>query len=272
MLNYSSKFKFEINKVKNKNNVFSNNHYHPYYELLYVKKGSFSYFIDSKVYNISDNSVVLVSKDLIHKASFAKNCDNSYYLINFFEDFLDKSMLPIIHKLFESRTISLDEINDFEIHNIFHTINKEYNHPSKYSELYIKHLLSELIIKLFRIFGDSKPSYTMSPIEKSALYIGKCLKEGKFEELNLKNVSRKFFTSPTYFSKKFKKELGIGFKEYVLSAKVIYSKKLIETTNLPITQIALQSGFEDSNYFSTAFKRVENISPREYAAIVRNVS
>ena len=72
------------------------------------------------------------------------------------------------------------------------------------------------------------------------------------------------------FSKKFKKEIGIGFKEYVVSAKIIYSKKLMETTTDSITKIAFLSGFEDSNYFSTVFKKMESISPSEYIKRTRS--
>ena len=44
------------------------------------------------------------------------------------------------------------------------------------------------------------------------------------------------------------------------------SCKLLKTTDLTITQIALLVGFDDPNYFSHLFKICKGLSPREFRA------
>ena len=41
-------------------------------------------------------------------------------------------------------------------------------------------------------------------------------------------------------------------------------EKLLQENELPVTQIAEQCGFNDSNYFSTVFKRVKGMTPQKY--------
>lgn len=52
--------------------------------------------------------------------------------------------------------------------------------------------------------------------------------------------------------------------EYILNLRIEQAKKLLKTSSLPITDVALMSGFNNSNYFSTAFKKEVGKSPVEY--------
>jgi AraC-like DNA-binding protein len=42
---------------------------------------------------------------------------------------------------------------------------------------------------------------------------------------------------------------------------------LLKNTDLSISEIAVAVGFEDSNYFSRAFKRSYGLTPREHRAL-----
>ena len=82
--------------------------------------------------------------------------------------------------------------------------------------------------------------------------------------LSLEEVSAQAALSPTYFSKKFKQVTGMGFKEYLNFVRLKHAQTALLTTTNTITDIALESGFNDSNYFKDLFKRVYGKSPREY--------
>ena len=56
--------------------------------------------------------------------------------------------------------------------------------------------------------------------------------------------------SPTYFSKKFKLITGMGFKEYLNYVRLKHAQTALLTTDSSITDIALEYGFNDSNYFN----------------------
>jgi len=52
--------------------------------------------------------------------------------------------------------------------------------------------------------------------------------------------------------------------EYLLDYRVQVAERLLRTTDLPITEIALQTGFSDSAYFSRQFKELRKMSPSQY--------
>ena len=75
------------------------------------------------------------------------------------------------------------------------------------------------------------------------------------EEVNL---------SPSYLSKKFHNTIGKTISEYLNSERLKHAALELISTKHSITEIALNSGFNDANYFKDVFKKTFGISPREY--------
>ena len=57
---------------------------------------------------------------------------------------------------------------------------------------------------------------------------------------------------------------GAGAKEYITKIRIEKAKSLMETTTLPIVDIAEMTGFTSQSYFSTAFKNQTGMSPSQY--------
>ena len=106
--------------------------------------------------------------------------------------------------------------------------------------------------------ADAKHPYT-KVLLSSIFEIGQ-----DHKPLTLEEVSSVASLSPTYFSKKFKLITGMGFKEYLNYVRLKHAQTALLTTNSSITDIALEYGFNDSNYFKDLFKKVYGKSPREY--------
>ena len=53
-------------------------------------------------------------------------------------------------------------------------------------------------------------------------------------------------------------------KEYLNYVRLKHAQTALLTTNSSITDITLEYGFNDSNYFNDLFKKVYGKSPREY--------
>jgi YesN/AraC family two-component response regulator len=86
------------------------------------------------------------------------------------------------------------------------------------------------------------------------------------EEVTLDSLSEHFYFTKEYLSRLFKKEFGCGIYEYVLQVRMNRAKQLLEDQSVQIQQIAEQLGYNDSNYFSKAFRTYTGISPTDYRA------
>ncbi|MFY4774802.1 helix-turn-helix domain-containing protein [Metabacillus sp. RGM 3146] len=84
------------------------------------------------------------------------------------------------------------------------------------------------------------------------------------ESLTLKALADKVYLSPSYFSRIFKEETGTTFVEYLSFLRVQKAKDLLRMSSLPIDVIANNTGFANSGYFATTFKKVLGITPSEY--------
>lgn len=57
---------------------------------------------------------------------------------------------------------------------------------------------------------------------------------------------------------------GVSPLQYVLHLRINYACRELQETRRGITEIAYDSGFEDSNYFSRTFRKFIGMTPREY--------
>lgn len=81
----------------------------------------------------------------------------------------------------------------------------------------------------------------------------------KFEEL-----AEKLGFNYAYFSTLFKKETGQTLTEYVLQIRIQKAKNLLLNSEVSIMEVAESVGYSDLKYFGKQFKKVTNLSPKEY--------
>lgn len=70
--------------------------------------------------------------------------------------------------------------------------------------------------------------------------------------------------SHSYLINIFKKETGVSLNNYINKTRIMKAKELLLTTDEPVTEIAYAVGFNDSNYFSTFFRKMEGMTPSNF--------
>lgn len=84
------------------------------------------------------------------------------------------------------------------------------------------------------------------------------------EKLTLRDVATSIHINESYLSKLFKKELGVGFTDYLNTLRIQKSVELLSQTDMNLLEIAGQVGFEDQSYFTKVFKKVTGKTPRQF--------
>lgn len=131
----------------------------------------------------------------------------------------------------------------------------------EYSEHFERCYLEELLLMLMRhsVMNEKEPDLLNSR-DADILLATRYIYNNFRKPLTLEEVSSVASLSPTYFSKKFKLITGMGFKEYLNYVRLKHAQTALLTTNSSITDIALEYGFNDSNYFKDLFKKyTENL-------------
>jgi len=81
--------------------------------------------------------------------------------------------------------------------------------------------------------------------------------------LTLSDVADHVHLNEEYFSRLFKKEVGINFTDYLLNLRMEKARTLLLTTHEKISRIAEQVGISDSKYFSLLYRKTFNQTPTQ---------
>jgi AraC family transcriptional regulator len=134
-------------------------------------------------------------------------------------------------------------------------------------ELYVESLTQVFVIHLLRHYSSLQPKianrYDLPArrLENAIDYIQAHLDS----DLSMAQIAGSVNSSPTYFASLFKQATGISLHQYVIKQRVERAKLLIETTDLPIFNIAAQVGFASSSHLTYHCKRLTGMTPKQIA-------
>jgi AraC-like DNA-binding protein len=143
--------------------------------------------------------------------------------------------------------------------------NLEKNNTSQHSLTYLAMaILSELTHSHPQTIERIKHSLTLSISQKVIHYI-----ESNIEDsISLEQTATHLSMSTATLKRKLSTE-GLSFSSLLKIKRINYAANLLRNTSHSITQIAFASGFKSAAHFSTAFKSIQGLSPKEFRAKLR---
>lgn len=87
------------------------------------------------------------------------------------------------------------------------------------------------------------------------------------EDLSLGDLASRFGLDGSYLSRSFKQAAGSNLTVYIAQLRVAEAKRLLQTRELSITEVAQAVGYGDYAYFSRVFKKLTGVSPRRYREV-----
>ena len=100
--------------------------------------------------------------------------------------------------------------------------------------------------------------------------VQKYIHENYMRRLNVDGVARRFYLSPSCFSRLFRRTLGTGFNNYLNCYRVEKARMMLTETNLSVAEIAFLCGFGSISQFNRTFRDVVRCSPGELRRGIRS--
>ncbi len=97
-------------------------------------------------------------------------------------------------------------------------------------------------------------------IDKIQLYV----QEHYAENIGRSEIAAELFLTPEYLAKLYKKKTGMNLKDYINEYRIKRAKQLLKFEGISISDVAEMVGFDNFSYFSTVFKKITGMSPKEY--------
>lgn len=123
-------------------------------------------------------------------------------------------------------------------------------------------LFMQIVGQLSRFYGRSR-----NPSTRHLLRLANTITQLEtrlHEPVKLDNLASQSGMSPRSFIRAFRAATGLSPIAYLIQLRINRAAAVLRTTNQPITEIAFQVGFNDSNYFTRQFVKLLGCSPRRY--------
>ena len=181
----------------------------------------------------------------------------------FHENMLSEEFLSAVSKEQGNNIFKLDENELNEIADMCKIFEAEYKRNEKYKDEFLKNMLEcflILILRRLKILKQNEKKSESHYIQKAILYMHLHFKENP----SLVETARTISLNPNYFSQRFKETTGKTYKEYLTGLKLSYSKKLLLSSNLSVTEICFASGFSSLSNYMKVFREKTGCSPAKY--------
>jgi AraC family transcriptional regulator len=94
------------------------------------------------------------------------------------------------------------------------------------------------------------------------------IRESLDGKIHLSDMARECGLSVSHFTRAFRKSFGMSPYRWLLERRIDRAKALLVTSDLPIADVAIQSGFSDQSAFTRAFARIVGDSPARWRRAV----
>lgn len=249
------------------------NHWHKQLEFLYFVRGNALVQCNSKTYTVGPKDIVVVNSHELHYAESIGN-DLLYYVIIVDMEFLHSSSVDTIETqyiapLLQNHIVFNNVISKSDVLiECLESIILEYNNRDIGYELAIKYHFYHLLVILLR--NHVEKQLTQKDYSKklkqlnNITFILQYIESDYMKKLSTSILAEKINWTEAHFCRVFKSLTGRTPTDFIHQIRINKACDLLRESDMSITEIALETGFGDINYFSRLFKKYKNKSPLQW--------
>lgn len=256
---------------------FVERHWHSDVEILFIQKGSYLFEINLDNYILTEGDICILNSGELHQITGLETSavhdavlfdprilDFSYtdeWEENFITPFLNQSL--ICKNILHPYDAGYPEIKNIVRKLVDTSLCKEHS-------WYIKSKL--LILELFHLVSDSGMLLPSEEVMSAAdsRKIGRYktiisyIEKHYSEPITLQQLADTIPCNSQYLCRTFREISGISPIQYLISYRLEQACLHLSQTTRPVTEIALDCGFENISYFIRKFKEAKGCTPKEY--------
>jgi AraC-like DNA-binding protein len=115
--------------------------------------------------------------------------------------------------------------------------------------------------------GRREPGAGLSPLERAAEH----LRSTTPHRTSVTALASMVGLSPSQLNALFRERLGVTPLQFQVQLRMSRARELLDGTDLPVTAVARETGYDDPMYFSRQFTRVHGMTPTAYRSRIPRV-
>jgi len=249
-------------------------HWHRDVELVYVCRGSLKMGINQESHILYGGDMAIVgSRDIHYFENLQK--DTVLYLIIFHPEVVDYPGGWPAEKRFLSPFLVSSLVDEgamdghilASLRQSIQRIHQEQEEAKEGYPLFIKSRIYDICATLTRYFPsvpiDTRTEQNRLHNLKRMQAVLQYIDNHYTQRITLEEAASQANLSPFHFSRLFKNTLGMTFKKYVNRVRINHAEALLQNSDLTITDIAFECGFESIRTFNRVYKSIKGASPSE---------
>ncbi len=249
-------------------------HIHSSTELLWIERGSYRISSDGREYDAAAGDLILLRPFTIHHTITGDEPENAYHVIKIRSSFLQEfSTGEEIGESFAELTLcradskvlwTAREVEEAGLLPALTDLTAEET-PRPFREMGLRIGAGRLLLLLLRDLSARRPADeapaaapdSILKIYSALLLVNRRYTEDLTEELCASEIG----FSRCYFSRLFRRVVGVGFKQYLTNTRLRRAERELLTTDRPVSEIASAVGFNSVAYFISCFRQKNKVSP-----------
>lgn len=232
-------------------------HLHRYIEVMYVMSGVCRMYIEWTDYTVHADEAVIIFPNQVHGYEYGPGTSHVVVLIS-------PDLLPEYKELFLRSLPKQPLITGLErtprLRGYFNAISEVYLENKPNREITTRGLMTAFFSEVFET-TEFLPASANISIPQAILAF--CMKNYQ-KPVTLGMISHELYISPNYISRIFSLKLRISLTDYLNYLRLTQAKQMLKETDLPILQIATDSGFRSIRTFDHVFRKAIKMTPSEY--------
>lgn len=253
-------------------------HFHPEMELVYVNKGKGKRHIGTHISYFNNSQLVLIGSNLPHIGYIDRLTTNgSETLIQFMPDFLGKDFFKIpemlaIGALFERAKKGI-RFNIEIKQRIGAKIERLVDLQGAHRITSFIEILNDLATTNdYTLLNANGFAFETVPQDSNKIeIIYKHINDNFKEHISLDEVSNLVSMTVPAFCRYFKKSTGKTFTKLVNEYRVVHATKLLAESNMSVTNISFECGFNNFSHFNKLFKEFTGKSASIYRSEMKDL-
>ncbi|MGI6107557.1 MAG: helix-turn-helix domain-containing protein [Lachnospiraceae bacterium] len=248
-------------------------HVHDGYEIYIFLDGNANYYIEHSMYRLKRGSILVIRPGEYHRVALIDTNRYERVICNFTTKYFDtlSSDRTNLGACFWDRPAgeqNMALVNEQDLVELLQMINcmgMANNSPLYGQDLIAKSFALQILVKVNQIYrsqirNEAVQGNAMPPlITRILMYIDEHLTE----KITLDDLEAQFYLNGAHLSRKFKKVMGVTISHYIVSKRIERAEQLIrEGKNL--TDICMESGFNNYSNFARTFTQMMGCSPKSY--------
>lgn len=156
--------------------------------------------------------------------------------------------------------------NDFELKALLQKLIRLFKETGPLNPFFIQHSVKELVIRLMQtpvraVLLNETSRYVNT---HRLAFVVDYIRQNLTRTLPVDELCNKACLSKSHFFRLFKMELGISPTQFILTERIRLAKQILLNPAKSITDACYESGFNSQTHFSSAFRAIERMSPRQF--------